>query len=50
VAAEIAAAGGQAAVAAGDVAEWPVGERLLATALQAYGRLDIVVNNGPAPP
>jgi NAD(P)-dependent dehydrogenase (short-subunit alcohol dehydrogenase family) len=45
VAAEITAAGGQAAVAAGDVAEWPTGERLLAAALQAYGRLDIVVNN-----
>ena len=45
VAAEITAAGGQAAVAAGDVAEWPTGERLLAAALQAYGRLDILVNN-----
>jgi 3-oxoacyl-[acyl-carrier protein] reductase len=45
VAAEIAAAGGQAVVAAGDVAEWSTGERLLATALEAYGRLDILVNN-----
>jgi NAD(P)-dependent dehydrogenase (short-subunit alcohol dehydrogenase family) len=45
VAAEITAAGGPAVVAAGDVAEWPTGERLLAAALQAYGRLDIVVNN-----
>ena len=45
VAAEITAAGGQAAVAAGDVAEWSTGERLLAAALQAYGRLDILVNN-----
>ena len=34
VAAEIAAAGGQAVVAAGDVAEWSTGERLLATALE----------------
>ncbi len=45
VAAEIGAAGGQAAVVAGDVAEWSTGEQLLATALSAYGRLDIVVNN-----
>ncbi len=45
VAAEIAAAGGQAVVAAGDVGEWSTGERLLAAALGAYGRLDILVNN-----
>ena len=45
VAAEIAAAGGQAVVAAGDVGEWSTGERLLAAALEAYGQLDILVNN-----
>ena len=45
VAAEIAAAGGQAVVAAGDVADWSTGEQLLATALDRYGRLDILVNN-----
>jgi len=45
VADEIAADGGQAVVAAGDVAEWSTGEQLLATALEQYGRLDIVVNN-----
>ena len=45
VAAEIAAAGGQAVVAAGDVAEWATGEKLLATAIEQYGRLDILVNN-----
>ena len=45
VAAEIAAAGGQAVVAAGDVAEWATGEKLLATALEQYGQLDILVNN-----
>jgi NADP-dependent 3-hydroxy acid dehydrogenase YdfG len=45
VADQIAAAGGAARVVAGDVAEWPAGERLLAAALAAYGRLDIVVNN-----
>ncbi len=45
VQAEIAAAGGQAVVAAGDVGEWSTGELLLAAALDAYGRLDVVVNN-----
>jgi len=45
VAAEIAAAGGQAVVAAGDVGEWETGSRLMAAALGAYGRLDILVNN-----
>ena len=45
VASAITAAGGQAVVAAGDVGEWPTGERLLAAALEAYGRLDILVNN-----
>jgi NAD(P)-dependent dehydrogenase (short-subunit alcohol dehydrogenase family) len=42
---EIGAAGGQAVVAAGDVAEWSTGERLVAAAIGAYGRLDILVNN-----
>ena len=32
-------------MAAGDVAEWSTGEKLLATALEEYGRLDILVNN-----
>ena len=45
VAAEIAAAGGQAVVAAGDVAEWATGEQLVAAALGQYGQLDILVNN-----
>ncbi len=45
VAGEITAAGGQAVVAAGDVGEWSTGEKLLATALEEYGRLDILVNN-----
>ena len=45
VADEIAADGGQAVVAAGDVADWATGEKLLATALERYGRLDILVNN-----
>ncbi len=45
VADQIAAAGGQAVVAAGDVADWATGENLMATALEQYGRLDILVNN-----
>jgi 3-oxoacyl-[acyl-carrier protein] reductase len=45
VASAIAAVGGQAVAAPGDVGEWSTGERLLATALEAYGRLDILVNN-----
>src|SRR6516162_6560423 len=45
VASSIATAGGQAVVAAGDVGEWSTGEQLLATALDAYGRLDILINN-----
>ena len=45
VADEVRAAGGQAAVAAGDVSEWATGEDLLATALREYGQLDIMVNN-----
>ncbi len=45
VAADIAAAGGQAVVIAGDVGEWATGEQLLAAAVGAYGRLDILVNN-----
>src|SRR5215467_8692502 len=45
VAAEVAATGGQAVVADGDVADWATGEKLLAAALDTYGQLDILVNN-----
>jgi NAD(P)-dependent dehydrogenase (short-subunit alcohol dehydrogenase family) len=45
VASSIAAGGGQAVVAAGDVGEWATGEQLVRAALDAYGRLDILVNN-----
>ena len=38
VAAEVRAAGGEAAVAAGDVGEWSTGEEMLATALREYGQ------------
>jgi 3-oxoacyl-[acyl-carrier protein] reductase len=42
---EIAAAGGQAVVQAGDIGEWSTGEALVATALSSFGSLDILVNN-----
>jgi NAD(P)-dependent dehydrogenase (short-subunit alcohol dehydrogenase family) len=42
---EIAAAGSQAVVIAGDVAEWSTGERLVIAALESFGSLDILVNN-----
>ena len=42
---EIVAAGGEAAVLAGDVAAPDFGERAVATLLERFGRLDIVVNN-----
>jgi 3-oxoacyl-[acyl-carrier protein] reductase len=45
VAEEIRAAGGQAAVSAGDAGEWSTGQQLVAAALGAYGRLDVLVNN-----
>src|SRR5579872_2576516 len=32
-------------VVAGDIGDWATGEALLRTALDTYGRLDIVVNN-----
>jgi 3-oxoacyl-[acyl-carrier protein] reductase len=43
--AEIAAAGGEAALLAGDVAAPDFGERAVAALLERFGRLDIVVNN-----
>jgi NAD(P)-dependent dehydrogenase (short-subunit alcohol dehydrogenase family) len=42
---EIATAGGQAVVIAGDVGEWSTGERLVIAALESFGSLDILVNN-----
>ena len=45
VAAEIRAAGGQAVANADDVADAAGAERLIATAVDAFGRLDVVVNN-----
>ncbi len=45
VAGEIAAAGGEAVVCPGDVGDWSTGSALLASAVDAFGRLDILVNN-----
>jgi NAD(P)-dependent dehydrogenase (short-subunit alcohol dehydrogenase family) len=42
---EIRAAGGRAVASADDVADWEGGRRLVACALDAFGRLDVVVNN-----
>jgi 2-deoxy-D-gluconate 3-dehydrogenase len=42
---QIAAAGGRATASAGDVARRADAEAMLATALDAYGRVDILVNN-----
>jgi NAD(P)-dependent dehydrogenase (short-subunit alcohol dehydrogenase family) len=42
---EIVAAGGEAVVNGDDVADWAGAERLVATALDAFGRLDVAVNN-----
>jgi NAD(P)-dependent dehydrogenase (short-subunit alcohol dehydrogenase family) len=45
VADDIAAGGGEAVVNGDDVADWEGARRLVGTALEAFGRLDVVVNN-----
>ena len=42
---EIVAAGGRAVANADDVADWAGAQRLVQTALDAFGRLDVLVNN-----
>jgi NAD(P)-dependent dehydrogenase (short-subunit alcohol dehydrogenase family) len=42
---EIRASGGEAVANGDDVSEWKGAERLVRTALETYGRLDVVVNN-----
>ena len=42
---QIRAAGGTAVANADDVADWHGAERLVATAVDTYGRLDVLVNN-----
>jgi NAD(P)-dependent dehydrogenase (short-subunit alcohol dehydrogenase family) len=45
VVAQIQNAGGRAVANTDDVAEWAGAERLVSTALDAFGRLDVLVNN-----
>jgi NAD(P)-dependent dehydrogenase (short-subunit alcohol dehydrogenase family) len=45
VAEEIVSAGGTAVASKGDVADWAYGEELVRTAVDAFGRLDALVNN-----
>ncbi|MBC2642233.1 MULTISPECIES: SDR family oxidoreductase [unclassified Rhodococcus (in: high G+C Gram-positive bacteria)] len=45
VVAEIVAAGGEAVVNGDDVADWAGAENLVRTAIDTYGRLDVLVNN-----
>jgi NAD(P)-dependent dehydrogenase (short-subunit alcohol dehydrogenase family) len=45
VADEITSAGGRAVVNGDDVADWDSSQRLIRTAIDAFGRLDVVVNN-----
>ncbi|MFE5700146.1 short-chain dehydrogenase [Rhodococcus sp. ACS1] len=45
VVAEIVAAGGEAVVNGDDVADWAGAENLIRTAIDTYGRLDVLVNN-----
>jgi NAD(P)-dependent dehydrogenase (short-subunit alcohol dehydrogenase family) len=42
---EITAAGGTAVASKGDVSDWAYGEALVRTAVDAFGRLDALVNN-----
>jgi NAD(P)-dependent dehydrogenase (short-subunit alcohol dehydrogenase family) len=45
VASEIRSAGGQAVVNGDDVADWAGAQGIIKTAVEAFGRLDVVVNN-----
>ena len=45
VVAEIVAAGGEAVVNGDDVADWAGAENLIRTAIDTYGRLEVLVNN-----
>jgi NAD(P)-dependent dehydrogenase (short-subunit alcohol dehydrogenase family) len=45
VAAEIVAAGGRATVHQGDIARWDIARAMIDTALDAFGQLDVLVNN-----
>jgi 3-oxoacyl-[acyl-carrier protein] reductase len=45
VAGEISATGGAAVAAPGDVSSWQTAERLVSTAVETFGSLDVLVNN-----
>ena len=45
VAEQIRATGAEAVATQGDVSDWAYGEKLVATAINAFGRLDALVNN-----
>jgi 3-oxoacyl-[acyl-carrier protein] reductase len=45
VVAEIKEAGGEAVAVTGDIGDWSMGERLVRTAVETFGSLDVVVNN-----
>src|SRR3712207_3840396 len=45
VCAEIRAAGGEALASTDDVASWAGGERVVEVAVEAFGKLDVLVNN-----
>ncbi|WP_199431782.1 SDR family oxidoreductase [Qaidamihabitans albus] len=45
VADEIEAAGGEAVASTDDIADWSGAERLVHTAVESFGRLDVLVNN-----
>jgi NAD(P)-dependent dehydrogenase (short-subunit alcohol dehydrogenase family) len=45
VVAEIEAMGGRAVVDGGSVADWDAAQKMVDTAVQSFGRLDIVINN-----
>ncbi|MBW2270392.1 MAG: SDR family NAD(P)-dependent oxidoreductase [Deltaproteobacteria bacterium] len=45
VAEEIATSGGEARANSDSVAEWPAAQRIIQTALDAFGRVDLLVNN-----
>jgi NAD(P)-dependent dehydrogenase (short-subunit alcohol dehydrogenase family) len=45
VVSEITAAGGTAVASRGDVSDWSYGEELVRTSIDAFGRLDALVNN-----
>jgi 3-oxoacyl-[acyl-carrier protein] reductase len=45
VAADISGAGGAAIAAPGDVSSWQTAERLVGTAVETFGSLDVLVNN-----